>query len=251
MLGGHLGSFATGTVASRKGLLMGGADSFRITLRGQGAHASRPDLSLDPVLSAAHATVRLQTLVSRTVSPLSRGAVVTVASIRAGYGENVIPDSAELKVDTRSSDPAMKRALVDGVRRIVTAESLAAGLPSPDIERLREFPILANHPAAVDTLAPTMQEHFGHMWSDDAAVVSASEDFPILATAVNRPYVFWWYGGYSQGYLDRMEREGKASQIPYNHSPFFAPVIQPTLKMGVDAYAVAALAWLANGSRSL
>ncbi|MGW3917390.1 hypothetical protein ACWEBX_38850, partial [Streptomyces sp. NPDC005070] len=34
------------------------------------------------------------------------------------------------------------------------------------------------------------------------------------------------------------------TDIPVNHSPTFAPVIQPTLDTGVSALAVAALAWL-------
>jgi hypothetical protein len=33
-------------------------------------------------------------------------------------------------------------------------------------------------------------------------------------------------------------------ELPGNHSPFFAPVIQPTLTRGVDGYVVAALTFL-------
>jgi len=34
--------------------------------------------------------------------------------------------------------------------------------------------------------------------------------------------------------------------IPVNHSPLFAPVIQPTLDTGTKALVAAALAWLAS-----
>ena len=36
--------------------------------------------------------------------------------------------------------------------------------------------------------------------------------------------------------------EGKS--LPSNHSPFFAPVVEPTLTTGVTAMTTAALAWL-------
>ena len=36
-----------------------------------------------------------------------------------------------------------------------------------------------------------------------------------------------------------------SSDIPGNHSPKFAPVIEPTLETGTAAIVVAALAWLA------
>ena len=34
------------------------------------------------------------------------------------------------------------------------------------------------------------------------------------------------------------------TDIPSNHSPFFAPVVDPTLTTGVTALTTAALAWL-------
>jgi hypothetical protein len=42
-----------------------------------------------------------------------------------------------------------------------------------------------------------------------------------------------------------------AQDIPVNHSPLFAPVIQPTLDTGTRAMVVAALAWLGVGASSL
>jgi len=37
---------------------------------------------------------------------------------------------------------------------------------------------------------------------------------------------------------------GKVNELPSNHNPRFAPVIQPTLQTGVEALVVAARAWL-------
>ena len=44
------------------------------------------------------------------------------------------------------------------------------------------------------------------------------------------------------------EKEGKLNELmPVNHSAFFAPALQPTLRTGVDALCVAALAFLGTG----
>jgi len=53
------------------------------------------------------------------------------------------------------------------------------------------------------------------------------------------------YGGTPHEVWDQAEKEGKLSEtIPINHSGLFAPAIMPTLKVGLDGYAVAALTWL-------
>ena len=47
---------------------------------------------------------------------------------------------------------------------------------------------------------------------------------------------------------DEAERKRKIRNIPHSYSAFFAPVIQPTLRTGVDAFLVAALTFLGEGS---
>ena len=49
------------------------------------------------------------------------------------------------------------------------------------------------------------------------------------------------YGCVDEQKWDEAEKAGRLSEIPHNHSAFFAPVIQPTMKTAVDAFAVAAL----------
>ena len=56
---------------------------------------------------------------------------------------------------------------------------------------------------------------------------------------------FWTYGGTDPELFDRAEAAGKLAQdVPANHSGKFAPVIMPTLRIGLDAYAAGALGWL-------
>ena len=76
----------------------------------------------------------------------------------------------------------------------------------------------------------------------------ASDDFSELARAVDRPYVYWIFGGVDPETWDQAQSEGNLAALPCNHSPKYAPVIQPTLKTGVEAMALAAMTFLGNAA---
>jgi metal-dependent amidase/aminoacylase/carboxypeptidase family protein len=59
--------------------------------------------------------------------------------------------------------------------------------------------------------------------------VMGSEDFGLLADALGVPSVYWMFGAYTQERLDG------SAPLPGNHSPYFAPDIEPTLSTGVRA----------------
>ena len=74
-----------------------------------------------------------------------------------------------------------------------------------------------------------------------------SEDFSEIARGVGAPYSYWLFGGTDPEIYAKAEAGGRlSSDIPVNHSPMFAPVIQPTLDTGTMALVAAALSWLAG-----
>jgi len=113
--------YPLGAVCSRPGPMMAAAEFFRIVIRGKGAHGSRPEASVDPILTAARVVEALQSVVSRQISPLE-SAVVSICRIAAGSNGNIIPDSAELEGTTRSLKaevgqqlPALMERTIKGV----------------------------------------------------------------------------------------------------------------------------------------
>jgi hippurate hydrolase len=75
--------------------------------------------------------------------------------------------------------------------------------------------------------------------------VSGSEDVGLFATAAKAPLVYWILGGTDATLLAQAARNGTMDQdIPSNHSPHFAPVLDPTLRRGVDALITAAQSYL-------
>ncbi|MDR8411180.1 amidohydrolase [Nonomuraea sp. 3-1Str] len=98
----HVLPYPAGRVLTRPGPALSAADNYRVTLYGRSAHGSALDKGVDPVVMASMLVVRLQTVVSREVAPLSP-AVLTVGSIHAGTNPNNIPESAEIQLNVRTS----------------------------------------------------------------------------------------------------------------------------------------------------
>jgi hypothetical protein len=102
-------------------------------------------------------------------------------------------------------------------------------------------------PAATETTMAAFAKHFGEQRLLLMPVVTASEDVGVFGDAVGIPTVFWFWGGLETEVVLTALREGRIDNLPGNHSPHFAPVIEPTLSTGIQTLVVAALTWLAVG----
>jgi amidohydrolase len=244
VLGQHVFPLKAGHTATRPGPFMSAADSFRITIHGSGGHGSLPHMTVDPVVVASHIVVRLQTIVSREVPP-NEVAVVTVGAIEGGQTENIIADRAVLKVNIRSVSQKWRTKILSAMERIVKAECLASNCPEePLIESTTSYPLTDNDAEATSIINEAFSDYFGNKHDPAFKDILGSEDFGILGSFVNRPYCFWFFGGHDGNLIDEMAEKGESHKIPTNHSAFFAPIIEPTLRTGVDAMVVAALAYL-------
>jgi hippurate hydrolase len=233
VLGQHVAPLPAGTVGIRSGDFWAASDSLRVVLYGAGGHGSRPETTIDPIVMAASFVLRLQTIVSRQVAA-AETAVVTIGSLKAGNTANIIPDSAELKVNVRSVDPEVRSRVLAAITRIAQAEAVAAGAPrEPDITLLESAPTLTNDPAATERTLPALASVVGPERVLDPGPVPSSEDVPILATSIGAPLVFWLLGGADpavyEGARTTEEMQSVVGRIPSNHSPFYA---QPDARGG-------------------
>lgn len=241
----HVMPMAAGTVAVAPGPVLSAGDSLRITLHGRGAHGSMPHTAVDPVVLAASVVQRLQTVVSREVEP-GTFAVVTVGALQAGTSANIIPDRAGLLLNLRTYDAAVREHVVEAIERIVRGECAAAGSPKePELEYYDRFPLTDNDPAATSTTADALRAELGEDAVLEAEPRTASEDFSRIPDAFGTPYTYWFVGGVDAEEYEEAERSGTVAQvIPANHSPQFAPVVDPTLEVAVRAQVAAALGHL-------
>ncbi|KAJ5898418.1 hypothetical protein N7504_008706 [Penicillium tannophilum] len=242
--GQHVMRLRAGSVASRPGTIMAAADSMKITVFGRGGHGSLPHQTVDPALLAAHIVVRLQGIVSREVDPSDLG-VVTVGSLQAGQTENIIADRAEIGLDFRTVKLETRQKIIAAVKRIVEAECMASGSPKPPVfVPTRRFPPTDNDRGVAGRLAEAFGGHFGD-FDADTPRTNVSEDFSTLGTCRGIPCGFWFIGGIDAELWDRVHgQENSTEEIAGNHSALFAPVIQPTMRSGVDALCLAALTFL-------
>ncbi|MDN4641113.1 amidohydrolase [Agreia sp. PsM10] len=246
VLGQHVGPLPAGVISLTSGAVMAAADDISVVMHGQGGHGSTPQRTIDPVLAAASTVVRLQGIVSREITP-GELAVVTVGRLQAGTKSNIIPADATLGVNIRTIDPASRERVLAAVERIVRAEATASGMTTePDITLLASAPATMNYPDEVERLRTAFVDAFGERAVIDYGTISGSEDVSVLSSSASVPLVFWFTGGADPVAFAAATAAGRVEiDIPSNHSPYFAPVIEPTLQRGVEALVVAARTFLA------
>jgi amidohydrolase len=248
VLGQHVAPLPAGFLGLSPGPAFATSDALRVVLHGRGAHGSRPETSVDPVLMAAATVQRLQGVVSREVAA-TETAVVTVGAIHAGTRPNIIPDRPELLLTVRSYDLGVRARVLAAIERIVRAEAAASGAPrDPEVEFLESFPTLVNDPAACRRTQQGLEAELGAGLVVDPGPVTGSEDVGRLATAAGAPLVYWLLGGADPAAFAGAQSLEDLAQVvrglPSNHSPEFAPVVSPTLHIGVRALVSAARTWL-------
>ncbi|WP_206244339.1 amidohydrolase [Novosphingobium terrae] len=238
----HIGSAPTGEVTVKQGATTSASDSIVITFHGQGAHGSMPDKSIDPIVMGARFVEDVQTVISRQKDPQKFG-VVTVGSFHAGTVGNIIPDTAQLALSLRSYEPGVRKLLVDGVGDTARAVAQMSHAPAPDVVRIHGTAPVINDPALAARAAGMLEQALG---KDHVTLVpatepgwTASEDFSEYTAAGVAQTTFFSVGGYDPAVLARYKAEGKP--VPVNHSPFFAPDPQPSIRTGMEVLTLAVL----------
>lgn len=229
MFGQHVFPLPRGHFVVSAGEFLAASDSLDVTVYGRGGHGSQPETTIDPIVLAAAMVTRLQTVVAREVSPLD-SAVVTVGMFHAGSKNNIIPDKAQFTLNIRTFNSTTRERVLEAIERIIRGEATVAGAPDPLIEQQPSFPATINDAAETARVQSLLTQVFGpeRVVTDDTLRFMGSEDFSLLATAIDVPYVFWGFGGVEMSLFE-------SGEAPGNHSPFFAPDPEVTLEAGTEA----------------
>jgi amidohydrolase len=241
----HVGNLVpAGKVAITPGIYDANADSLRITIYGKGGHGSAPHTAIDPIVIAARTILALQTIPSREVKP-GELAVVTVGYVQAGTKNNIIPDQAELGLTVRTYKAEIRKQVLAAIARITKAEAEAAGVPrEPLIVHYEGTDSVYNDPALAQRLRGTLESALGKDNVLTEEPHTGSEDFSYFIEQ-GIPGFYFSLGGADPRQYAQAKAEGQA--LPSNHSPLFAPDVDPALRTGIAAE-VAVLRNLLNGS---
>lgn len=235
---------SAGDVTYTPAYALANVDSVDIIIKGVGAHGSAPHMGKDPIVIGAGIVNALQTLVSRELNPLSSG-VVTVGAFQAGFKHNIIPDEAHLQITVRSYEDAVRENLLAGIRRIAEAQARSAGLPDdlmPEVRIESDYtPSTYNDPEMTERVMGAIRNSLGAERVYERPPSMGGEDFSRFGrTSEDVPTLIFWTGGNDPAAM-RAAREGRGLAPPANHSPFFAPIPEPTLTTGVHAMTIGAL----------
>ena len=235
---------ATGTIVADPGIRYSSSDSVDITIHGVGGHGAAPHQTRDPIVMGAEIVMALQTLVSREISPMSPG-VVTVGAFHAGAKHNIISDRADLQLTVRSDDEAVRKTLLDGIKRIAQNVGRMNGMPEDRLPEAKvsveSTPVTINDAALTARMRTALIAAFGaETLKSPPRVGMGAEDFAyFVQPELGVPGFYFNVGGTPQQALDAAKAGGPP--VPGHHSPLFKVDAEPSVRLGTEAMTVAVL----------
>jgi amidohydrolase len=225
----------TGTASVTAGRRNAGTDQIDVIITGIGGHGSAPHQAKNPVELGALAVVAYQSLVSQSIDP-QEPSVLTVGSFQAGNANNVIPETATLKVNIRWFEPEVREKLIAGIKRVTDAIATAANVP-PD--RMPRYIMkgsagpLINDEEAVHRAEPAIRLALGEQNAvPGLPTAMGSEDFQDLASPHPTTKILYVRIGCGPRDLDEQIKLG--NRPAPGHNPKFK-VELPTIAAGTKA----------------
>ena len=165
-----------GLIASRPGTMMAAAGFFKIVISGRGGHGSRPELTIDPIVTGCKVVDALQTICSRNIAPQD-AAVISVCRFDGGKNANVIPESVTLEGTTRFLAPEVGETLPGLIERTVKGVCEALGA-SYEFDYTLPYIPTVNNAKIYDFAKKMSQEYFGRSnWLELPRSSMGGEDF--------------------------------------------------------------------------
>lgn len=215
-----------GTIGVKGGAIMASMDKFQVTLTGRSGHGAVPQQGIDAIVGGAQLITALQSIVSRNTDPLD-SVVITVGTLNAGDGFNIIPETAKINGTIRTLSKETRIRVEEDFRRVVNGVASAMGLRA-DISYSSDYPVTINsfeHTKHAGNLAENL---FGENTVIQLQVPSmSSEDFAYYLENVPGTFMF----------LGVKDDKGGAYKL---HNDHFLPD-EEAMKYGISLYIALAL----------
>ena len=155
---------------------MAGAAFFDITVVGKGSHAAMPQQSKDPIVISSNLVSQLQSVVSRTISPLD-SVVLSVTKIRSGSAYNVIPETCSLSGTIRYFSEKIYSGIETQIKNICRGLEVSNDI-TINLNIRKVFDVLVNDSELSDYYMNTAEKIVGQNLVDrNLSPVTGSEDF--------------------------------------------------------------------------
>ena len=228
----------SGKVTVPQEVVASSSDSVDIIVHGVGTHGAAPHQGIDPVLIASQIVVSLQSVVSRSIAPLSAG-VITVGAIHGGTKHNIIGSKVEMQLTVRSDDSEVRTKLLDGIDRVAKGVALSMGVPDDLLPEVIRSPVettpptLNDPPTAMRVLvAVTEQMGESYLYNSPREGMGAEDFAYFVQPELGVKGVYFSVGG---------TPEDELGSQPSHHSPFFKIEPEPSVKSGIEATVISAM----------
>jgi hippurate hydrolase len=177
-----------------------------------------------------------QTIVSRENNPLDP-IVVTVGSIHGGTKHNIIPDEVKMQLTVRTYKADVRERVLAAIDQIAKGIAAAGGVPperAPIVDVLKDqfTPATYNNPDLTKRLVAVWKKSLGNENVEIVDPTMGGEDFSEYSLPDHSiPAVDFHIGAVDPEKIAESKRTGKP--LPSLHSNKFAPVPEPTIRLGV------------------
>src|SRR6266566_3205299 len=226
----------TGHIGVTEGYTYANVDSVDVTVRGVGGHGAYPHKTKDPIVLAAEMINSWQTIASREDNPLDP-IVVTVGSIHGGTKHNIIPDEVKMQLTVRTYKADVRERVLAAIDQIAKGIATAGGVPperAPIVSVAKDqfTPATYNNPELTKRLVIVWKKSLGN---DNVEIVDPTmggEDFSEYSLPDHSiPAVDFHIGAVDPAKIAEFKQAGK--ELPTLHSIKFAPVPEPTIRLGI------------------
>jgi amidohydrolase len=225
----------TGHIGVTPGYTYANVDSVNLTVRGEGGHGAYPHKTKDPIVLSAEIINALQTIASRQNNPLDP-VVITVGSIHGGTKHNIIPDEVKMQLTIRTYKSDVRDRVLADIDRIAKGCAEAAGIPvdrMPIVEVQKDgLPATYNNPDLTKRLVAVWKKQLGDANVEIVDPTMGGEDFAEYSLPDHSiPAVDFHIGAVDPEKIAQFKKDKK--ELPTLHSSKFAPVPEPTIRIGI------------------
>ena len=226
----------TGRIGVTEGYTTANVDTVDVNVRGVGGHGAYPHKTKDPIVLTAEIINDWQTIISRENNPLDP-IVVTVGSIHGGTKSNIIPDEVKMQLTVRTYKPETRERVLAAIDRIAKGCATAAGVPPErapivTVSKDQFCPATYNNPELTRRLVAVWKSSLGDENVKIVDAVMGGEDFSEYSLSDHSiPAVNFHIGAVEPEKIAEYKQAGK--ELPTLHSSKFAPVPEPTIRVGI------------------
>lgn len=172
-----------GVVGYTEGPALAATDTFEVRIIGRQAHGASPNLSIDPIVTAAQFILALQTIRSRNLPPLEPS-VVTVGTVHGGQRHNIIPAEVTISGTIRSYSDEVRDRIEERFRDLLKGVTAAAGASYEIVRYERGVPATVNHVGLTRESIPVLERVLGKGNVKQLPPTMGGEDFAYFANVV-------------------------------------------------------------------